>query len=252
VVTRWLPAVGSLGGVRLPAVRLKGLWPAGRWRRLLVAGAGLGALLGVFVGLVNVGIVLGTRDDVTSVERARPAQAAIVLGARAYPGGGMSPMLGDRVATAAELYRAGRVSKVIVSGDHGTWAYDEPGTMRDALVAQGVEPRDVFTDHAGFDTWATMRRAREVFGVRSAIVVSQGFHLPRALYLAHAAGLEAEGVPADLRPYGPSETSSRVREVVARVKAFGSATVNAPVVLGPAIPIDGDGRASWGPAGPPG
>jgi SanA protein len=220
--------------------------------RLLVVGGALAALALLFVAVVNVAIVVGTRDDVTTVARARPAQVAIVLGARAYPGGGMSPMLGDRVATAAELYRAGRVSKVIVSGDHGTWTYDEPGTMRDALVARGVPPQDVFTDHAGFETWATMRRAHEVFGVRSAIVVSQGFHLPRALYLAHAAGLEAQGVPADLRSYGPSETSSRVREVVARVKAFGSATVNAPVILGPAIPIDGDGRVSWGPEGPPG
>lgn len=234
-------------------LRIRAWWPAGRWGRLAVVGGMLAALLALFVGAVNVAIVLGTRDDVTTVDRARPAQAAIVLGARAYPGGGMSPMLGDRVATAAELYRAGRVSKVIVSGDHGTWAYDEPGTMRDALVAAGVAPRDVFTDHAGFDTWATMRRAHEVFGVRSAIVVSQGFHLPRALYLAHAAGLDAEGVPADLHDYGWSVTrASEGREVVARLKAFGSATVNAPVVLGPAIPIDGDGRASWGPAGPPG
>jgi SanA protein len=231
--------------------------PPSRWRRLVpgrrraVRLVIAGAVLAVaFAAVVNVAMVLGTRDDVTTVADAEPAQAAIVLGARAYPGGGMSRMLHDRVERAAELYKAGKVSKVIVSGDHGTWAYDEPGTMRDALVADGVPPQDVFTDHAGFDTWSTMRRAREVFGVERAIVVTQGFHLSRAVYLAHAAGMTAQGVSSDLQPYGPSETSSQVREVVARVKAFGSATTNAPVVLGPKIAIDGDGRTSWGPEGP--
>jgi SanA protein len=179
--------------------------------------------------------------------------SAYGFSARAYPGGGMSPMLQDRVTRAAELYRAGKVRKVIVSGDHGTWAYDEPGTMRDALIREGVAPQDVFTDHAGFDTWATMRRAREVFGVDSAIVVTQGFHISRAVYLAHEAGIRAQGVTADLQPYGRNaRTASETREVVARVKAFGSATVNAPVVLGPQIPIAGDGRASWGPKAPTG
>jgi SanA protein len=218
------------------------------WVALGTAGAGA-----FFTTVVNVTMVAGTHGDVTTVADADGAQAAIVLGARALPDGGMSSMLQDRVERAAELYRTGKVDKVIVSGDHGTWEYDEPGTMRDALIRDGVAPQDVFTDHAGFDTWATMRRAHEVFGVDRAIVVTQAFHISRAVYLAHAAGMDAQGVTSDLQSYGgPAQRSSEVREVVARVKAFGSATVNAPVVLGPEIPITGDGRASWGPEAPTG
>ena len=217
-----------------------------RWRRPVL---GLLALLGLVAG-ANLTVLLSTRDAVTTTARAPHAQAAIVLGARVQADGALSPMLADRVAQGLALYRAGTVERIIVSGDHGSWSYDEPGAMRDALVAAGVPARDVFTDHAGFDTWATMRRASAVFGVRSAIVVTQGFHLPRALYLARAAGLQARGVASDLRPYGRSGLVSSGREVAARVKAVYSAGVDSPVRLGPVIAITGDGRASWGPTGP--
>jgi vancomycin permeability regulator SanA len=89
-----------------------------------------------------------------------------------------------------------------------------------------------------------------VFGVDSAIVVTQGFHLPRALYLARAAGLDAHGVASDLQDYGTSTAASSRRELAARVKSFGEATFGASVMLGPKIPITGDGRLSWGPADP--
>jgi SanA protein len=221
------------------------------WRALKVALlAGVAGLL--VIALLNVWMVRGARADTTTVAQAPHAQAAIVLGARVYPNGQMSPMLADRVQQGLALYRAGKVDKIIVSGDHGSWAYDEPGHMRAALLADGVPPQDVFTDHAGFDTWATMKRARLVFGVSSAVVVTQGFHLPRALYLAHAAGIAAHGVSADLRAYGPQEQVGQRREVAARLKAVKSAELNAKVMLGPRIPISGDGRVSWGPPGPPG
>ena len=97
-----------------------------------------------------------------------------------------------------------------------------------------------------------MVRARRVFDVRSAIVVTQGFHMARALYLAHAAGLKASGLDADLRGYGKQGVKSDVREVFARVKAIGSALTGQHVLLGPPVPITGDGRTSWGPAPPPG
>ena len=210
---------------------------------------GVLALIGLVAG-ANLAVLLSTREAVTGAAGAPHAQAAIVLGARLLPGGALSPMLADRVAQGLALYRAGAVDRIIVSGDHGSWSYDEPGAMRDALLAAGVPARDVFTDHAGFDTWATMRRAVEVFGVHSAIVVTQGFHLPRAVYLARAAGLQAHGVASDLRAYGRPGLASAVREVAARVKAVYSAGVRSPVLGGPAISIDGDGRDSWGPAGP--
>ncbi len=124
--------------------------------------------------------------------------------------------------------------------------------MRRALVRAGVPPRVVFEDHAGFDTWATMVRAREIFGVDSAIVVTQGFHMARALYLADAAGLDASGLTSDFHPYGVQGTKSGVREVLSRVKAVADTALDTPAVGGPPIPIEGDGRASWGPPPPSG
>jgi SanA protein len=206
--------------------------------------------LALLAAAANAAVVLSTRTEVTGVERVTPAQAAIVLGARVLPDGTLSPMLADRVAQALALYRAGAVDRIIVSGDHGSWSYDEPGAMRDELLARGVPARAVFTDHAGFDTWSTMRRAAEVFGVHSAIVVTQGFHLPRALFLARAAGLDAQGVASDLRSYGRPGLAATAREAAARVKAVGSVALRLPVTLGPPVPIDGDGRNSWGPPRP--
>jgi SanA protein len=123
--------------------------------------------------------------------------------------------------------------------------------MRKALQAEGVPAHAIFTDHAGFNTRASMVRAREVFKVKSAIVVTQGFHMTRALYLADRAGLTANGVTADLHPYGRQGQKSTIREIPARFKAFGSALFSTHVLLGPVLPITGDGRTSWGPQNPP-
>jgi SanA protein len=143
------------------------------------------------------------------------------------------------------------VSKILVSGDHGRWSYDEPGTMRRMLLADGIPARDIFTDHAGFDTWDSAQRARRVFDVRSAVVVTQGFHMARALFDARRAGLKVTGFVADRRDYGKVMDKLVVREAVARVKALGEAVVGAgPKFLGAQIPITGDGRRSWGPPGP--
>jgi SanA protein len=163
----------------------------------------------------------------------------------------MSQMLADRVQGAVNLWRAGKVQRILVSGDHHTWSYDEPDTMRRALQAAGVPGRDVFTDHAGFDTWDSMVRARKVFGVHSAIVVTQGFHMPRALYLASQAGLDAQGLTTDLHGYGRQGQLSSLREVLARVKAVYQGTTDQKVLLGPRIALTGSGRASWGPQHPP-
>ena len=162
---------------------------------------------------------------------------AIVPGALVQPNGKMSVMLGDRVRQAARLWHAGKVEKILVSGDHHTWAYDEPDTMRKALVRHGVPPRDVFEDHAGFDTWATMVRARGIFGVRDAVVVTQGFHMPRALFLADEAGIHATGLTSDLHRYGYQLKKSEVREVLSRVKAIADVTLD---TLGDGRSLDPD------------
>jgi SanA protein len=234
-------------------LRRKLTYPARRWGRL-IRGALLGGALGVaLVALANAYVLLSTEGEATAdVAEVPHAQVAIVPGALVQPNGKMSAMLADRVRGAIALWRAGKVDGILVSGDHHSWSYDEPGTMRKALVDAGVPPRAVFEDHAGFNTWATMVRARSIFGVRSAAVVTQGFHMARALYLADAAGIDATGLTSDLHPYGIQGVKSDVREVLSRVKAIADTTFDTPAMGGPPIPISGDGRASWGPPPPPG
>jgi SanA protein len=202
----------------------------------------------------NAYILLSTDGEATSkVADVPDAEIAIVPGALVKPDGKMSGMLADRVDEAYKLWRAGKVGKILVSGDHGSWKYDEPDTMRKALVKKGVPPEDVFEDHAGFDTWATMVRAHSIFNVKNAVVVTQGFHMPRALYLAEEAGIHVTGLLADQHQWGAHGTESAVREVFARVKAVWDTTVDTPAMAGKRIPIQtSDGRESWGPAPPPG
>jgi SanA protein len=211
-------------------------------------------LLALMVVGANAYILLSTEGESTSVVAdVPPAEVAIVPGALVEPDGRMSSMLAARVEQASRLWHAGKVEKILVSGDHGTWKYDEPDTMRKALVADGVPTRDVFEDHAGFDTWATMVRARGIFNVHRAVVVTQGFHMPRALYLADQAGIDATGLTADLRPWGWEGEKSTMREVLSRVKAVADVTLDTSAMAGPKIPIQTtDGRESWGPAAPPG
>jgi SanA protein len=156
----------------------------------------------LFIVLLNVYVLTSGGESTSEVAEVPVAEVAIVPGALVEPDGDMSSMLAARVEQASRLWHAGKVEKILVSGDHGAWKYDEPDTMRKALVGGGVAPEDVFEDHAGFDTWATMVRAREIFGVRDAVVVTQGFHMPRALFLADEAGIDATGLTADLQEWG--------------------------------------------------
>ncbi len=175
------------------------------------------------------------------------AKVAIVLGAGVYEDGTPSPMLADRLATGVELYKLGKVDKLLLSGDHGTTTYDEVNAMLRYCLDRGVPDEDVFTDHAGFDTYDTMYRARDVFKVTDALVVTQDFHLPRAVYTARSLGLEATGVIADIQPY-TGEWRFALREWPARMNAFLQLQVTkpGPRFLGPALPIDGDGRITRG------
>lgn len=228
-------------------------YPLRRWPRTSKALAAMAVLLVLLLVGSNAYILLSTSGESTSRVADVPREpVAIVPGALVMPNGKMSTMLADRVRDASRLWHAGKVAKILVSGDHHTWAYDEPDTMRKALVRDGVPPRDVFEDHAGFDTWATMVRARSIFGIDHAVVVTQGFHMPRALFLADQAGIDATGLVADLHPYGYQGEKSEVREVLSRVKAIADVTLDSPAMAGPQIPIaTSDGRESWGPPPPP-
>lgn len=221
--------------------------------RLLKLALGGAVTLALVVALLNAYVLTSAGDATGDVSSVSEVEVAIVPGALVKPDGTMSLMLADRVEQAARLWHAGKVEKILVSGDHSSWDYDEPDTMRKALVRGGVEPRDVFEDHAGFDTWATMVRAREIFGVREAVVITQGFHMPRALFLAKRAGIKATGLTSDLHPYGFQGKKSNVREVLSRLKAVADVTLDRPATDGPKIPIaTTDGRESWGPVPPPG
>lgn len=215
-----------------------------RWRRWLLWVAVIGIAVAAVVGGSNAVVYLGGKAGIRPAGEVRPAQVVLVPGAYVLPDGRPSTMVEDRLLAAYELYRGGKVKKILLSGDHGTVEYDEVNAMRRFLEEKGVPAEDIFMDHAGFDTYDSMYRARDLFQVRSAVVVTQGFHLPRAVWLARRMGLEAEGVVADRWIYAGAGYYE-VREILARVKAFMEWAVHRkPVFLGPVIPITGDGRAT--------
>ncbi len=170
---------------------------------------------------------------------------AIILGAKVYNPNQLSDMLLDRAEVAAALYHSKKVLKILVSGDHGRKEYDEVNAVRRFLLDKGVVAKDIFLDHAGFDTYDSMYRARHIFDVDAAVIVSQDFHLARAVYIARNVGMDAVGVVADRRAY-PSLAYNRGREILSRIKAFFSVVLNVkPKYLGPHIPISGSGLLSW-------
>lgn len=169
-----------------------------RQRRRL---AGLAAALFVSVALCS-GLVAGrARGLLHDVADAPSRPVAVVFGAGVWPDGTLSPTLLDRVDTAVELYRQGRVQGLLMSGDHRHPEYDEPTAMRRHAIAAGVPAQAIATDPAGFRTYDTCARARAVYGVDRALLVTQRYHLPRALYTCRGHGIDAVGVIADRRAY---------------------------------------------------
>lgn len=167
------------------------------------------------------------------------AQTALVPGAGVLADGTLSPVLQDRVDAAIKIYKAGLVQKILVTGDNSTLAHNEVNPMSNYLMGKGIPPKDIFLDHAGFDTYSSMYRARTVFGVSSTIVVTESFHLPRSVYIARSLGMEAYGVSADNGHY---LWTNYTHEWFADVKAIGDLLLRRePKYLGPLIPIAGDG-----------
>ncbi|GAB3807254.1 ElyC/SanA/YdcF family protein [Micromonospora zhanjiangensis] len=180
-------------------------------------------------------IHLQARGHVFTVADVPVAPVALVLGAQVYLDGTPSPFVEARLDLARQLYVAGKVRAVLVSGDHGRWAYDEPGTMRSWLVGHGVPAGRVVEDHAGFDTYDSCQRARRVFGVDRAIVVTQSFHVDRAVTLCRSVGVDATGVGDDsVSRFRSAWRRGSVREPFAAVKAAGDVLSGRdPVFLGP-------------------
>ncbi len=216
-----------------------------RLRRVLKSTAVLTVLGASGVLATNLVVLHAASEREYQSAAETPARhVAIVLGAKVQPSGVPSSPLWNRLRCGLDLYREGKVRKLLVSGDHGAPEYDEPNAMRDWLVERGVLLEDVFTDHAGFRTYDTMRRAREVFGVRDAVVCTQAFHMPRALFLARDSGIDAVGLVAK-DGWRAANAYNTLRETFARSRAWADATLGVASHLGgPVIPITGDGRLS--------
>ncbi len=163
--------------------------------------------------------------------------AAIVFGAAVYDNGRLSTILRDRMETAVELYHSGKVNKILVSGDNSNEFYNEPGAMMAYAIERGVPKQDVQPDYGGRRTYDTCFRAREVFQLQSAILVTQEFHLPRAIFTCRRLGVDAVGVSADLRPYR-GRRWYELRETAATLVALWDVIrQNPPAILGEPIPL---------------
>jgi SanA protein len=186
-------------------------------------------------------VALRYRGSVYTVESVPQRRVAIIFGARVYPSGRLSAMLADRVATGADLYHAGKVDILLMTGDNSTEDYNEPEAMRRQVVALGVPDEAIVLDYAGRRTYDSCYRARDIFGVRSAILVTQAFHLDRALMICNGLGVDAVGVAADYqRPWGYSRASltySRLREFPATLAAVFDLIFRPTPILGEALPI---------------
>jgi SanA protein len=186
--------------------------------------------------------IQGKKYIVSSLGQVPHAQVAIILGAAVSLKGIPSPVLEDRVIAAINLYKQGKVSKILMSGGNPTIANNEVDPIRKILIAQGIPSEDIFLDHAGFDTYSSMYRAKVVFNISSAIIVTQEFHLPRAVYTARSLGIDAYGFAADRGTYS---FKNYLRELLSRPNAFISVFLHKlPKYLGPVIPITGDGSTT--------
>ncbi len=215
----------------------------------LVASLCIIATLGAaYVLGVDAYTVLSTRDRILTLDEAvelGDVDCIIVLGCKVQSDGSPSHMLNDRLEVGVDVYyglvenRKG--SKLLMSGDHGTEEYNEVYTMKQFAIAEGIESSEVFMDHAGFSTYESIYRAKEIFGAEKVIIVTQKYHLYRALHIADALGVEAYGVSADLRTYA-GQLKFSAREILARNKDFITSIFKPePTYLGEKISLDGSG-----------
>ena len=193
-------------------------------------------------------VMASAQDRIITPEEAASlnADAILVLGARVWDNGQPSGILKDRINAGVALYESGASDRILMSGDHGQEDYDEVNAMKDYAVEQGVAPNVIFLDHAGFSTYESVYRARDIFQIKTVVIVTQKYHLYRALYIARALGLDAYGVSADRRDYNPYWLFD-VRETFARCKDFVYSIFQPlPTYLGDVIPITGEASATDG------
>lgn len=207
----------------------------------------LGLLVTALVFGVNALVVSSAKENVITAKEAAELEdvdCIIVLGCLVRSDGTLSDMLCDRVERGIEVYelmaqKSG--AKLLMSGDHGTVEYDEVNAMKQYAIEKGIESEQIFMDHAGFSTYESIYRAKEIFGAERVVIITQEYHLYRALYIADALGLEAYGVASDQRTYS-GQTMRDVREILARNKDFLTSLFKPkPTYLGETISLDGSG-----------
>lgn len=204
-------------------------------------------LIMIIIGLliilgINFYVKNNTKQSIISINKLNKDYDAILVLGAGLRNGKPSPVLKDRLDTAYEVYESGASNKIIVSGDHGTKTYDEVNVMKDYLINKGVPSENIFMDHAGFSTYDSIYRAKEIFQAKKIVIVTQEFHLYRSLYVASKFSLEAKGISATLRHYA-GETTFELREILARDKDFIKTIFKPePKYLGDTIPVFGDGN----------
>ncbi len=198
---------------------------------------------------INFYMIKSTEKQILSLEEAKnlsDVDCVVVLGCLVKGGNTPSKMLEDRLNVGISLYKLGIAPKIIMSGDHGTKEYDEVNVMKNFAVEKHVKEDDIFMDHAGFSTYETMYRAKEIFGAKKIIIVTQGYHIYRAIYDAQKLGLEAYGATSDLHQYG-KVLYNTVRETAARCKDFLWCVFKPePTYLGEKISLAGSGNVTNG------
>lgn len=202
---------------------------------------GLAALAAALI--INVHVKASTEGKILAPDEAISVNAdcILILGAGVREGGKATPMLEDRLAQGIELYNEGSSDRLLMSGDHGRKGYDEVNVMKQFAMDMGIASEHIFMDHAGFSTYESLYRAGEIFKAGKIVIVTQEYHLYRALYIAGKLGLEAYGVPSDPRRYA-GQGLRDLREVAARVKDFFIVKIKPePTFLGEIIPISGNG-----------
>ncbi len=202
-----------------------------------------------FVSITNAVILSSTKNNILSAIEAAElgdVDCILVLGCGLRQDGSPSDMLTDRLIVGTSLYKSGASQNILMSGDHGRAEYDEVNAMKKFALAENIPSADIFLDHAGFSTYESIYRAKEIFGADKIIVVTQGYHLPRALYIAKSLDLEAYGVSADVRSYR-GQIVRDARELLARSKDFlYTLTKPLPTYLGEPVSLDADGNITNG------
>lgn len=201
------------------------------------------AVIAIIALGINLFVRLSTKKQIIKEDQysnLSDVDCIIILGAGIW-GDKPSPMLEDRLQEGIKLYQNNVSDKIIMSGDHGKKEYDEVNIMKNYVVERGIPSENIFMDHAGFSTYESIYRAKEIFQAKKIVIVTQKYHLYRALYIANRLGIEAYGVGSDPRQY-VGATNREIREILARNKDFIKCIFKPkPTYLGDTIPVNGNG-----------